>query len=145
MSERDLDQLLDSALPSYLAEPPVGLEHRVLRRARRFRIWPSAIGLAAAAAIAVAYFLPAADPVAPPPLVAVHAPRAPIVQVAAPPPAPKPRPVHLPMTRRERVLLQFAQSNPELVQQILVDAPKQMALDLSIEPLVVEPLNTGGE
>ena len=49
------------------------------------------------------------------------------------------------MTAAERALMRFAESNPALIEQVLVEAPKQMALDLSIEPITIEPLSTGGE
>ncbi len=41
--------------------------------------------------------------------------------------------------------MRFAQSNPELMQQVFVEAPKQMAQDLSVEPITIEPLSIGGE
>ena len=54
MTERELDQLLDAALPGYVAEAPDGLAGRVVERARRRWGWPWVAGLAAAAGLAVA-------------------------------------------------------------------------------------------
>ena len=145
MSERELDQLLDAALPGYLAEPPAGLPERVLARARRSRVWPWVAGLAAAAAFAVVALVPKPPVIEVPPLVAVHASHAPAVRLT-PVARRVPRALRpVPMTAAERALMRFAESNPALIEQVLVEAPKQMALDLSIEPITIEPLSTGGE
>ncbi|MBN8731464.1 MAG: hypothetical protein J0L64_13050, partial [Acidobacteria bacterium] len=83
MTERELDQLLDAALPGYVAEAPDGLAGRVVERARRRRVWPWAAGLAAAAGLAVVMVaLQGSGEVGAPPLV-VHAPRAPEVRPEA--------------------------------------------------------------
>ena len=80
-----------------------------------------------------------------PPLVAVHASYAPAVRLT-PLARRVPRALRpVPMTAAERALMRFAESNPALIEQVLVEAPKQMALDLSIEPITIEPLSTGGE
>lgn len=147
MSERELDQLLDAALPGYLAEPPAGLPERVLSRVRRPRIWPWAAGLAAAAALAIAAFVPHQPMVELPSIAVAHAAAAPgihftPVRVRAPHAA-RVRPA--PLTKTERALIRFAQSNPELMRQVFVEAPMRMALDLTIKPLVIEPLDSGGE
>lgn len=146
MPERQLDQLIDAALPSYLAEPPAGLPGRIVARVYRSRRWPWAAGLAAAAALAVAVLAPKPHAVEAPPLVAVHAGTAPQVRFTRNPEVRRPAARRrLPITARERALLQFARTTPELFHHVLVEAPRQMNLDLTIEPLVIEPLSTGGE
>lgn len=144
MSEQELDQLLDAALPGYIAEPPTGIERRVVARVqsrtRQARRWPWAAGLAAAA-LAVAAFLPrpAAVDIEPPRV--AHAPAAPSVHVA-PKPARHAIPTRrsLPLTRREHALIQFAQTNPDLARQVLVEAPEKMAAPLDLQPLAFEPI-----
>lgn len=58
-----LDQLVDKALHSYIQEPPIGMDNRILRslaeektRQRRFRFWLWAIPTPVAAAILLAVF-----------------------------------------------------------------------------------------
>jgi hypothetical protein len=147
MSERELDQLLDAALPGYVADAPAGIEDRVLARVRPRTAWPWYVGLAAAAVLAIAVLVPNTPPIDGPPLVAVHAANAPAVQLTSAPPRVRRVSGPAPLTRRERVLIHFVQSHPELAQQIFVEAPKQMAQDLTIEPITIEPLATssGGE
>ncbi len=181
MSEQELDQLLDAALPGYVVEPPAGLEARILSRARRPRVWPWAFGFATAAALAVAALLPRPSAIeGAAPLLVSYAPAAPGVH--APPMTPastafatpvfaapgvrtsaaahavpaavasaptsalaaahhrRPPQRTLPLTRREHALIQFAQSNPDLARQVLVEAPEQMAAPLDLQPLAVEPI-----
>ena len=150
MSEQELDRLLDAALPGYLAKPPVGIERRIVARVQACqpRLWPWAAGMAAAAALFVAVLLPrpAANGIAPPPLLA-QAPSAPSVHIA-----PSVRVTHkparhrlpsrrnLPLTRRENALIQFAEINPELARQVLVEGPEKMAAPLDLQPLAFEPI-----
>jgi hypothetical protein len=152
MSNQELDRLIDGVLPGYLAEPPTGIEQRILARVRRPRVWPWAAGLAVAAAIAVAIVVPRPAAVDAPPLVAVHASKAPAVQVTPVRVSGK-RPVRpIPLSRRERTLIEFAKANPELARQVLVDAPERMAGPLEMQPIAIElitiePLDSasGGE
>lgn len=157
MTERELDQLLDAALPDYVAEAPDGLAGRVVERALRRRVWPWAAGLAAAAGLAVAMVaLQGSGEVAAPPLV-VRAPRAPEVRVVvqarrAPVRRSPARPgVDRGLTPREARLLRFVQANPELARQVFVEAPLRMAEPVAVAPLEVAPISieplaaSGGE
>ena len=152
MSNQELDRLIDAVLPGYLAEPPTGIEQRILTRVHRPRVWPWAAGLAAAAAIAVAIVMPRPAAVDAPPLVAVHAPTAPAVQIVPVRVGRERPPRAVPLSKKERALIRFAQANPELARQVFVDAPERMAgpLDMqpiAIEPITIEPLDSasGGE
>lgn len=145
MSEQELDQLLDAALPGYLAEPPADIERRIVAKVkacpRQARRWPWAAGLAAAAALAGAALLPRPNAIDFEPPRVVHAPVAPGVET--PPKSARyrvPTRRSLPLTRRERALIQFAQTNPDLARQVLVVAPEKMAAPLDLQPLAVEPI-----
>ncbi|MEP7363818.1 MAG: hypothetical protein ABI972_11230 [Acidobacteriota bacterium] len=150
MSEQELDQLLDAALPGYLAEAPSGLQERVLARVRRPLVWPWAAGLAAAAALALVFLLPRPTAIEALPLTVAHAPSAPAVQLTPVPVEAKRRVGAYSLSRPERILVAFAQAHPNLAQQVLVEAPKRMdepltLQPLTIQPITIEPLDTGGE
>lgn len=159
MTERELDQLLDAALPGYVAEAPDGLAGRVVERARRRRVWPWMAGLAAAAGLVVAMVAMSAwqsgGEVAAPPLVA-RAPRAPEVglevkAVEVVKRVPVRRVVDRGLTPREERLLRFVQANPEIARQVFVEAPLKMAEPVAVAPLDVAPISieplaaSGGE
>ena len=158
---RDLDALIDSALPSYAGEPAPGLAGRVLRRwsGRRFGfVWVAA---AAAAVLVVFWSRPLV--LAPPALVRASV-AAPVVGVH---PALKgwaasggvrrattaltratgrvtgtrPRVVAgAGLTREERALLALARTHPELVERVFVEGQKRLSEPLQIAPIVIEPL-----
>lgn len=147
MTERELDQLLDVALPGYVAESPDGLAARVVERARRRLVWPWVAGLATAAGLVVAMVaLQGSGEVTAPPLV-VLAPKAPevrvVVQVKRAPLGRSPaRPgVDGGLTPRESRLLRFVQANPEVARQVFVEAPLRMAEPVSVAPLEVAPIS----
>lgn len=50
------------------------------------------------------------------------------------------QPHGVPMSSEERQLLEFAASHPELLPQVLADASKQLSEPLSVEPIVIKPL-----
>ena len=153
MTERELDQLLDAALPGYVAEAPDGLAGRVVERARRRRVWPWAAGLAAAAGLAVAMISrqnAGVDVVAPP--LVVRAPKAPEMRVeVVAKRAPARRAIRRGLTPSEARLLRFVQANPELARQVFVEAPLRMAEPVAVAPLEVAPISieplaaSGGE
>lgn len=154
----ELDHWIDTALATYsAAEPLAGLDDRILQRVRRARtarrrIWCWALTIPTAAAIAVAIVAPKRQPApvahiaapptaveappASPPAVIVTARRHPRIRRPAAEPLPK-RPTFptlTPLTWEERVLVQVAQSQPEL----LIGAP---AHQIDIEPLEIVPIS----
>jgi hypothetical protein len=147
-----IDELLDSALSTYIESPRPGLERRIMHRIRtRRRAWHILLPALAAATLAcVSFFLPRADIVptiefraaiqTPPPVSAQH--------VAAPIQRPKlvPRqstfPMATPLTGAERALLAFAQSHPETATAV-ADNLKKANSDLpEIQPLEIPLLKS---
>jgi hypothetical protein len=156
MSERELDLLIDSALPAYVAEPTPGLADRVVARARRRRIgWlPVAGAVAAAALFAFAWWpRPAAVP-APTNVTASRiqpsltnaAPRAKegeSVVLRRPRRAVSPPPVRpVPIRPEELRLALFVAQYPELAQRILTTESQGPVEPLSEpEPIEIQPLD----
>ncbi len=154
MTERELDQIIDGALESYVADPVPGLEGRVMSRAgqggrRSGGYWLLAAVAAVAAVLAVMWMPRPAVPVPAAPVLA----RAAIAPAAITPPV-LARPAAwqvrrptvtsvtagVPMSSEERQLLDFATSHPELLQQLLADTSPQLSGPLSVEPIVIKPL-----
>jgi hypothetical protein len=159
----DLDKLIDGALAGYSsAEPLAGLEQRVLNRARAERSsrqrrgWWTAVALAAsavaAALVAVAPQRRVPAPVAvvlPPPQVEPASPA--VVSGAAPRPAAAVRrargprvlpkrnlfPTPSPLSPQERLLVQLAESRPQLLLGRPVD-------EICIKPIEIAPLQVDG-
>ena len=151
MTDRELEQLIDSALPGYTAAPAPGLNQRVLRRVRRrpLRWWPlAAIAAAAAAAVVMLPTRPSVAPVKITHLQAVASAPAPPLPVKRATVVPKPIPIpsdrfqNTPLSLGERRLALFAHAAPALAEQILVDAAQRMSEPLSIAPIAIESLNT---
>ena len=155
MTERELNRIIDGGLASYLADPVPGLDQRVQQawtgqRTRPAGVWLALAGIAAAALLAVMW-MPRADtpapvlaPVLAPAQIAIHTPAVPVLPVlrmARPAVRTKASSSRgIPMSEQERRLLRFAQSHPELMQQLFADAPLQIAEPLRIEPIVIKPL-----
>ena len=141
MTERELDQIIDGGLASYVADPAPGLEGRVIGRAGQ-GARPTGFYwiFAAAAAVLAVMWMPqsAVVPLAKPTAiaVAVSTPAAPVLPVARQVRRRAAVPVAqgVPMSDEERQLLRLAQSHPELLQ--FTDAPTQ----LNFEPIVIKPL-----
>ena len=151
----ELDNLIDGALATYsTAEPVGGIEQRVLDRVRlaeaRRRRWRWGLVLTVPAVAAVlVIFAPKPQP-APVP-VAVATPPAIVLPTGPEPIAPKPRrivrkpelpkrnlfPTMSPLTTEERLLVQLAQSNPELLLAKPVD-------EIEIKPIEIAPLQIDG-
>ena len=155
MTERELDQIIDGGLASYVADPVPGLERRVASRAGQGARPTSGYwllgGVAAAAVLAVMWMPQSAGvpsavvPMPAPPVIAltVSTPAAPVLPAALQVrrrAVTVAKPQGVPMSSEERQLLQLAQSHPELLQQVLTDAPTQLSVPLSIEPIVIKPL-----
>ena len=144
MTERELDQIIDGALESYVADPVSGLEGRVAARAGQGARPTSGYwllgGVAAAAAVLAVMWMPRPEavPMAAPPVIAaaVSTPAAPVLPVARRVRRRALIPVAqgVPMSDEERQLLRLVQSHPELLQ--FTDAPTQ----LNFEPIVIKPL-----
>lgn len=151
MTERELNRIIDGGLASYLADPVPGLDQRVQQawtgqRTRPAGVWLALAGIAAAALLAVMW-MPRADTPADipaPAQIAIHTPAVPVLPVlrmARPAVRTKASSSRgIPMSEQERRLLRFAQSHPELMQQLFADAPLQIAEPLRIEPIVIKPL-----
>ena len=157
MTERELDQIIDGALESYVADPVPGLDQRIAARAGQQARPTSGYwlpgGVAAAAAVLAVMWMPWSTPLpmpAPPVLARTGStPSASTVPVLARPAArqvrrptvmPVTQPPGVPMSSEERQLLEFAVSHPELLQQVLADTPPQFGGPLSVEPIVIKPL-----
>lgn len=160
MTGHELDQLIERALPGYVAEPEPGLKARVLQRVapRRPLRWRLPVGLAAAAAVLLVVLLV----VSLPQRSAAPAPTAPSpVAAVAPAPPPPPRPAQrsvnptlgkavktgTPLSRPERQLVEFVQSHPALAAQVLMEEPLRLKEPLKIEELAsatleIKPLET---
>lgn len=160
MNEQDLDRLLNESLATYVAEPAPGLEQRVRRS-----VWRRAYGrpllgvLTVAATLLVVFGPPGVREQRGPdvPFVARTRPMAPLeerqrVPQVVLPSAPEPsaqtrtRPVgknraadRVPLSRKERELLEFASHYPQLVQQ-LVEKPAAKDEPLAVLPMEVQPL-----
>ena len=151
MTERELDQIINGGLASYVADPVPGLAGRVIGRAgQRARLTGFYWIFAAAAAVLAVMWMPqsavvpsAAMPSAVAPMarptaiaVAVSTPAAPVLPVARRVRRRAAVPVAqgVPMSDGERQLLRLAQSHPELLQ--FTDAATQ----LSVEAIVIKPL-----
>lgn len=150
-NEPDLDQILDSALAAYSAqEPQVGMEARVLRAARAPRVtrWAwLAIPSLATATLALFFVL---QPTPPPRITTARLPP-PVATVDVPllEPAVKlsPRPQRLPhqpltappepATEQQLALQAFVLKYPEQAASFARTVP----WELSIEPIVIEPLS----
>ncbi len=159
MTGHELDQLIDSALPGYCANPAPELEKRVLLRVqRRAPRWLPFAGAAAAAAalMCAPWFLDGRPEIAPPRLITSLASHPPLVRPAAPSPVRRTvaRSAPLasyPLSPRENLLAEFAQAHPVLAGQVLAESPERMAGPLLIPPvaftpIVIEPLGSpGGE
>jgi hypothetical protein len=149
MTERELDQLIDGALADYAAEPPVGLEQRMLARVRRPRYWPLAAISAVAAAIVAVVAMPEAPPLPPPPPLIATIPTVPALA-----PIPKALPVirpaikaGIPLSPQERRIEQLMRTHPELADQLVAKDSKAFTEPLGIRPLeltpiTIEPLET---
>ena len=152
----ELDNLIDGALSTYsAAEPLAGLEQRVLDRVRlaeaRRRRWRWGLVMAVPAVAAAVFVILAPRPKPEPPPVAAVAPPAIVLPTGPEPIAPKPRrivrkpelpkrnlfPTMSPLTREERLLVQLAQSNPELLLAKPVD-------EIEIKPIEIAPLQIDG-
>ena len=156
MTERELDQIIDGALESYLADPVPGLDQRIAARAgQRARptsgYWLPGGVAAVAAVLAVIWMswsaplptstfpMPAPAMLAPPVLArTVSTPAAP--QLRRPIVMPVTQPPGVPMSPEERQLLEFAAAHPELLQQVLADTSPQFSGPLRVEPIVIKPL-----
>lgn len=158
----DLDKLIDGALGEYSsAEPLAGLEQRVLNRARAERLsrqrrwWWTAVALAASAVAVVVVVAPhrrvppPVAVVAPPPQVEpasaavapVAAPRraAAVRRMRGPRVLPKRNlfPTPSPLSPEERLLVQLAESRPQLLLARPVD-------EIYIKPIEIAPLQVDG-
>lgn len=156
----DLDRLIDRALARYsAAEPLAGLEQRVLDRVRlaesgRRRRWRWALVLAVPALAASLLVVLAPKPKPPIAVAKIEAPPAPVIVLPAPPAprrvaktrraAPKPElpkrnlfPTLSPLTGEERLLVQLAQANP----QLLLAKPVG---EIEIKPIEIAPLKIDG-
>ena len=156
MTERELDQIIDGALESYLADPVPGLDQRIAARAGQ-RARPTSGywlpgGVAAAAAVLAVMWMPwsapvpmparpmPASPVLAPPVLARVVITPPARQVRPPTVMPVTQPPGVPMSPEERQLLEFAAAHPELLQQVLADTSPQFSGPLRVEPIVIKPL-----
>ena len=150
MTERELDQIIDRGLASYVADPALGFERRIASRAGQGTRPTSGywlLGGVAAAAVLAVMWIPQRTvvPMPAPPVIAltVSTPAAPVLPAALQVrrrAVTVAKPQGVPMSSEERQLLQLAQSHPELLQQVLTDAPTQLSVPLSIEPIVIKPL-----
>ena len=143
MTERELDQIIDRGLASYVADPALGFERRIASRAGQGTRPTSGywlLGGVAAAAVLAVMWIPQRTvvPMPAPPVIAltVSTPAAPVLPVARRVQRRAEIPVAqgVPMSDEERQLLQLAQLHPELLQ--FTNAPTQ----LSVEPIVIKPL-----
>ncbi len=168
MNGQDLDRLLNESLATYVAEPAPGLEQRVRRS-----VWRRAYGrpllgvLAVAATLLVVFWPPGVREQRGPdvPFVARARPVAPLEErqrIPQPvlPSAPEPSaqtparlviknrpPDRVPMSRKERELMEFASHYPQLVQQLIEkpaakDEPLAV-VPMEVQPLVIAPLESG--
>ena len=153
MTERELDQIIDGALESYLADPVPGLDQRIAARVRPTSGYWLPGGVAAVAAVLAVMWMSWSTPLpmpAPPVLARTGStPSASTVPVLARPAArpvrrptvmPVTQPPGVPMSSEERQLLEFAASHPELLQQVLANASQQLSGPLRVEPIVIKPL-----
>ena len=153
MTERELDQIIDGALESYVADPVPGLDERIAARARPTTGYWLPGGVAAVAAVLAVMWMswsaPLPMPARPMPASLVLASTASTVTVLARPAAPQLRrpivmpvtqPPGVPMSPEERQLLEFAAAHPELLQQVLADTSPQFSGPLRVEPIVIKPL-----
>ncbi len=152
MTERELDQIIDGALESYVADPVPGLEGRVIGKAgqgTRPTGFAWLLGGFAAAAVLAVMWMPQSvgvpQPAAPPVMaVAVSTPAAPgspaVRRVWRQAVVPVARSRVVPLSPEERQLLEFARSHPELFQKILADVPVPLSEPLSFERIVIKPL-----
>jgi hypothetical protein len=159
----EFDKLIDGALSSYsTAEPLAGLEQRVLDRvrateaSRRRRLWWAALALATPALAAILFFAPVRKP-DPIPIATVTPQPSARVEPAPPPPSAAPKralakprraparvlpkrevfPTLSPLTPEERLLVQLAESRP----QMLLTRPVG---DIEIKPIEIAPLHIDG-
>lgn len=147
--------IIGRGLASYSdAEPPAGLERRIINRIRaaetkrrRLMFWGAVLAAAASFAIAIAVWQPRERVLTPPPPPAFRASAAPgRVEVSAPKrrvirrrslPKEPVFPGRAPMTAEERALVMLARHNPEL---LVRDDGKE----LEIAPIQIPPLEEGG-
>jgi hypothetical protein len=158
----ELDRLIDGALADYsAAEPLAGLEQRVLDRVRdaqrsRRRRWRGMLAVAAPAVAAILAVVVSRRPETPPIAALPPSPAPPAVAMAPPPApvgiatprriAPKPRPLPKrdvfptpsPLTREERLLVQLAESRPEILEFKPLES-------IEIKPIEIAPLQIGGD
>ena len=156
MTERELDQIIDGALESYVADPVPGLDERIAarvgQRARPTSGYWLPGGVAAAAAVLAVMWMPwsapvpmparpmPASPVLAPPVLARVVITPPARQVRRPTAMPVTQPPGVPMSSEERQLLELAAAHPELLQQVLADTSPQFSGPLRVEPIVIKPL-----
>lgn len=152
MTDRDLEQIIDAALPAYVTEPAPGLAERlterVVARASRRGLpwWPVAIAAAAAACCTIAWRHVAPVKQAPPKVAVMQAKRpVPVVlpskSVAFPQ---RTRPAARPIgaSPQELRLAQFVAQHPDLAQQVLSAEDQGPVQPLSApEPIEIQPLS----
>ena len=153
MEDRELDQLLAEALQ---AEPPSGLEQRVLARlpSRKRAWWWLAPGMVAASlaliAVSVEMQPEASLPLKPPPSpLGINLPR------VSQPPRSAPRqatlkkrsqfPTPQPLSTEERALMAFLHQDPEGAGEALRDMQRRSEAPIEIEPIHIPPLQSEGE
>ncbi len=160
MNEQDLDRLLNESLATYVAEPAPGLEQRVRRSVWRRAYGRPLLGVLAVAATLLMAFWPqgAREKRLPElPVLAGNQPAAPVEKsphvvrpTLSPAPMPVVRsagrrpvqsapPVSVPLSPKERELMEFASHYPQLVQQ-LVEKPAATDEPLTVAPVEMQPL-----
>ncbi len=135
MTDNELDQLLKTYSQ---AEPPAGLEQRILKRVQQRRVWPWGIVPVAAAAVFV-WMLWIPQPVVAPPLVQSAMAAPPLGVETQAPKVVKLRaksPMSHGMTPEEKALQKFAAS---LAGSLSIGP----AGPIEIQPIVIDPLETG--
>jgi hypothetical protein len=147
-----IDELLDTAIATYVESPRPGLERRVMNRLRAERpAWRLIVPAFALAALGcMALFIPRHHATPPPleihPIAQAHP--APGKQISVVPinrkrafPKQTTFPMATPLTEGERALLALSQQHPEEAARVAVNLKKTVS-DLEIEPLEIAPLRS---
>ena len=161
----EIDGLIDKALASYGAEPPLGLETRVMRRVRATRTRRNIV-LSFVPAIAACFAMVVMlgrkpEVLVPPPTAIAVVPRAQETRVVQPVttasvvhrrtskrrslPKQDVFPTPRPLTQEERLLLSMAQLPPEELKQVIAATEPKDIQPIEIEPIKIEPLHMDGD
>ena len=146
-----IDELLDSALASYIESPRPGLELRVMYRVRaKKRTWHLLLPVLATASLAcVAFFFPRTytaptlefhSITQPPPLIERSLARQ--IRKKADVPRQPTFPMATPLTEGERALLALAQRHPDTATVVAANLKKANSDLPEIEPLEIAPIKT---